>query len=85
MHAWPERRPLRRIWHSRDNQRAAGRATDCQTPMALNQRPDRGKLNLVVLADGFGSKIARQAGAAAKTLVGMMIMTRSASSLMARL
>lgn len=41
--------------------------------MALNQRPDRGKLNLVVLADGFGSKIARQAGAAAKALVWMMI------------
>ncbi|KQU83920.1 hypothetical protein ASD12_32075 [Mesorhizobium sp. Root102] len=41
--------------------------------MALNQRPDRGKLNLIVLADGFGSKIARWAGAAAKALVGMMI------------
>jgi hypothetical protein len=34
--------------------------------MALNQRPDRGQLNLIVLADGFGWKIVRQAGPAAR-------------------
>ena len=33
MHARPERRSLRRVWHSRDGQRAAGRATDRQTSM----------------------------------------------------
>jgi hypothetical protein len=41
--------------------------------MALDQRLDRGKLDLVVLADGLGGKIAGQTGAAARALVGMMI------------
>jgi hypothetical protein len=51
--------------------------------MALNQRPDRGQLNLIVLADGFGWKIVRQAGPAARALVAMMV--DDASSLSARL
>ncbi|MER8428501.1 hypothetical protein [Mesorhizobium sp. M1403] len=53
--------------------------------MALNQRPDSRKLNLVVLADGFGNKIARQTGSAAKALVEMTIDDAIGSSLMARL
>jgi len=41
--------------------------------MALVQRLDHGKLDLVVLADGLGGKITGQTGAAAGALVGMMI------------
>lgn len=36
--------------------------------MAFNRRPDRGKLDLIVFADGFGSKIARQTGPAARAI-----------------
>ncbi|WP_139044149.1 hypothetical protein [Allomesorhizobium alhagi] len=53
--------------------------------MALNQRPDREQLNLIVLADGFGWKIfdrlARQQGHWSRC----WSMMRSASSLSARL
>lgn len=73
MHARPERRPLRRVGRSRHDQRTAGRATNGQTSMALGQRLDRGKIDLVVFADSFGGKITRQGGTAAWAFVGMMI------------
>ena len=38
MHARPERRPLRRVWRRRDDQRAAGRATNRQTPMRARSK-----------------------------------------------
>ena len=41
--------------------------------MALDERLDLGELDLVVRADGLGSKIAGQAGTAAGALVGTMI------------
>src|SRR5215203_7015933 len=73
MHARPERRSLRRVWRSRHGQRAAGRATNRQTSMPLDQRLDRGKLDCVVFADSLDGKITRQGYPAARALVGMMI------------
>ena len=73
MHARPEQRPFRRIRHGRDNPRSKGQAVYRQTSMALDRRLDLGKIDPVVRADRLGAKIARQAGQAARALVGAMI------------
>ncbi|GEO19464.1 hypothetical protein MAE02_71600 [Microvirga aerophila] len=64
----PWRHPVRS-----DDPHLAGRTAYRKTPMALDPRLDRGKLNCVMFADGPGGKIGRQPGAAARALVWLMV------------
>ena len=68
-----ERRAFRRRGHRRNHQRPTRGTTNRQTPMALDEGLDHGKLDLVVLADDLGRQIAGQRHAATRAFIGMMV------------
>lgn len=73
MDARPEGRADRGRRHRRDRQRPAGKALHRKPSVSLDEGTDLGQIDRLVLADGLGRKIARQAGLAAEAPAGAVV------------